>query len=225
MDKNKNRSLKIYKDSILELITSALRLEGLSTLRGITLTILEGEYKGVSKEEVNIVRNTREAYKCLEDLIYDYPMDFPLICHYHSLLSTNLVREPGSVRTFPVTISGTKYVPHIPDVPTIKDKIAEFTREQTKENIIKLMLYLMRTQMFEDCNKRTSVVVANHLLIENDLGVLMMPQSKNELNVFITKLIKYYETEEYGDIVEHIIDNYIVSPSSLDDDMNSLNFN
>ncbi len=54
-----------------------------------------------------------------------------------------------------------------------------------------LMLYLMRKQIFLDGNKRTAMLIANHIMIRNGRGVVTIPLRKQE--EFKSKLINFYE--------------------------------
>ena len=52
----------------------------------------------------------------------------------------------------------------------------------------------MKMQAFNDGNKRTSMLVANHELIKNVKGILSI--ADEDRIEFGTRLIKYYENEE-----------------------------
>lgn len=219
-----NNSLLLYKKKILDIITAALRLENLSTIKGVTEKILNKENQNVTHQEKMIINNTKEAYKTLEDLL-DLPIDLHLICHYHKILGTNLIRTNGKLRTFPVSVSGTSYIPEMPVDYIVKEKINEIIgKNELPYNIIKLMIYLMRAQIFEDCNKRTAVVIANHLLIKNDIGILLLPEDVEEMRKFKDKLMVFYETENYDETINFILENYIISSKDqTTDDTSSFN--
>ena len=59
---------------------------------------------------------------------------------------------------------------------------------------IKLCLYVMRTQVFIDGNKRTAVLFANHYLISQGLGLLVIPE--REVPGFKKLLIEFYEKDD-----------------------------
>ena len=54
------------------------------------------------------------------------------------------------------------------------------------------MLYLMRRQLFWDGNKRTSMIVANKLLIENGCGIISVREQ--DINEFNRLLTEFYNT-------------------------------
>ena len=67
----------------------------------------------------------------------------------------------------------------------------------TKEKIdiaIELILYFMKTQIYNDGNKRTAVIFGNHYMIANALGLIIIPYDK--VNEFKEKLVLYYEDKD-----------------------------
>ena len=76
----------------------------------------------------------------------------------------------GKIRSVPVTIGGTSYIPPMPIEFVVKEKIEEILNknEEPVDIAIELCLYCMKTQIFNDGNKRASVIFANHFLISNN---------------------------------------------------------
>ena len=56
----------------------------------------------------------------------------------------------------------------------------------------------MKTQIFNDGNKRASVIFANHYLISKAGGLLVIPE--NHVSEFKKLLIGYYENKDNGEI-------------------------
>ena len=95
------------------------------------------------------------------------------------------------------------YIPDIPKESEVKEKIMQILEEPlvTKKSI-DLMLYLMRSQLFWDGNKRTSMIVANKLLIENGCGIISIKEEYiSEFNMLLTE---YYNTGEKEKIVDFL---------------------
>ena len=65
---------------------------------------------------------------------------------------------------------------------------------------IELCLYCMKTQIFNDGNKRVSVIFANHFLISKGAGLLVIPE--NKVPEFKKLLVAYYEDRDNGEILE-----------------------
>ena len=69
------------------------------------------------------------------------------------------------------------------------------------------MLYGMRNQLFLDGNKRTSIIVANKIMIENGAGILRI--SDENLKKFNTLLSDFYTTNHKEKITEFLYNKCI----------------
>ena len=56
----------------------------------------------------------------------------------------------------------------------------------------------MKTQIFLDGNKRSSVIFANHYLISKGQGILIIPEKA--VPEFKKLLVKYYENDSLNEI-------------------------
>ena len=75
------------------------------------------------------------------------------------------------------------------------------------ERAITIMLYIMRSQMFFDGNKRTAQLAANQIMIQGGAGVLRIPvECQKE---FFAKLIGYYETGDMREVKRFVYDTSI----------------
>ena len=86
------------------------------------------------------------------------------------------------------------------------NKILESGNSAT-EKAINLMLYLMRRQLFYDGNKRTSMMAANQVMIQNGAGIISVPIKYQE--EFLELLVKFYETNNMDEIRELIYNHCI----------------
>ena len=80
--------------------------------------------------------------------------------------------------SIPVQIGGTAYVSPLPIESVVIERIDEI-RKQNREPIetaVELCMYCMKTQIFKDGNKRASVIFANHYLIAQGEGLLVIPE-------------------------------------------------
>ena len=122
--------------------------------------------------------------------------------------SDNVTPYPGYMRTTDVKMSGTEWVPEIPNEITVKEQLEEIKKiENATEQAITLMLYLMRSQIFYDGNKRTAILAANQVMIYNGVGIISIPleEQKN----FRNELVKFYETNDMSEIKKMIYDKCI----------------
>ncbi|MBO5005044.1 MAG: Fic family protein [Clostridia bacterium] len=92
-------------------------------------------------------------------------------------------------------MSGTNWKPELPSKKNLEKLLNEVNKINcdTKRAII-LMCKLMKMQMFNDGNKRTAMLIANHELIKLGRGIISVSE-ENKVE-FGTKLIEYYENEE-----------------------------
>ena len=56
------------------------------------------------------------------------------------------------------------------------------------------MLYVMKTQIYNDGNKRTGVILANHVLISKGEGLIVIPEKL--VPAFKKHLVNYYENKD-----------------------------
>jgi prophage maintenance system killer protein len=70
-----------------------------------------------------------------------------------------------------------------------------------------LLLYIVKSQIFIDGNKRTSVIFANHYLISNGVGMIVIPVDKVE--EYKKLLVDYYETNNSKQIKSFLKKCYI----------------
>ena len=118
-----------------------------------------------------------------------------MLCHIAKLVNEGFFYDGGRIRGIPVKIGGTSYVPPLPIESVVIERIDEI-RKQEKEPIdiaIELCLYCMKTQVFNDGNKRASVIFANHYLIAHGRGFIVIPEK--DVPEFKRLLVAYYERE------------------------------
>ena len=112
------------------------------------------------------------------------------------------------MRVYEVRISGTNYVPELPNEEEVKKKLNGFAKiECVTERAITIMCYLMRLQFFSDGNKRTSMLFANKIMIQNGKGIITIPIEEDEH--FGKELTRYYETNNMENLKQFIYDKCI----------------
>ena len=120
----------------------------------------------------------------------------------------------------PIGTGGTSWkadIPIKPDIIESIDKIHDINNATDKA--LTLMLYIMRKQMFLDWNKRTAILCANRILIENGAGLVNI--QVEHIKEFKNKLINFYETNKMDEIknflFEKCIDGIIMSKPTADE--------
>lgn len=195
------------KRNVVDYIWKSANMEGIAVTFPETQTIYDGG--NVSKlrvDEIVTINNLKHAWQFILATINDN-IDFNYLSSIHSLVGSNLVEAPGKLRVYQTAMGGTKWKPEIPNKEKIEEILKEENGESITESAITLMLKLMKAQAFNDGNKRTSMLIANHEMIKNGKGVITIAQEhKTE---FGEKLIKYYETDDLEEIKKFIYDKCI----------------
>ena len=155
----------LAKKMLVSNIYSNAKIEGCNVTFPETQTILDGvNVPNVKLDDIQCILNLRDAWKYLiNNVTEEFNIDF--ICKINELVARNESLEWGKIRTGKVLISGTEYVPEIPDREDIINKLNEINKiEDITLRAIKYMLYGMRTQIFWDGNKRTSTILEIYYL-------------------------------------------------------------
>lgn len=177
-------------------------LEGVATSFPQTEDIIEnGRVSGVSANDVQKILNLKHAWEFLMDRdVIATKTDYYILCHIAKLVNEGFYNEGGRIRGVPVTIGGTSYAPPIPIELDVKERIAQIAADggEPVEVAIRLCLYCMKTQVFNDGNKRAAVIFANHYLIGQAAGLLVIPEK--DVPEFKRLLVAYYEGRDNGRI-------------------------
>ena len=204
----KEQNLFLAKNTLALNIYNSARLEGINTTYPDTQTILEGVNVPTLKlDEINCILNLRDAWNyTLTNIDAEVNLDF--ICKVNSFVSRNESLEWGVLRNGKVGINGVDYIPEIPNEKDIINNIENILKEKsTTLKSINLMLYLMRSQVFWDGNKRTSMIVANKILIQNGCGIITVKEEY--IGEFNTLLTEYYNTGNKDKITKFLYDKCI----------------
>ena len=186
-------------------------LEGVATSFPQTEDIIEnGTVNGMTATDVQKILNLKHAWEFILDVdVISYPSDYSILCHIAKLVNEGFFQDGGRIRGVPVTIGGTSYIPPMPVEFVVKENIAEIVKIETEpiEKAIKLCLYCMKAQIFNDGNKRASVIFANHYLISQGGGMIIIPEKY--VPEFKKLLVAYYEDKDTGEITEFMKSNCI----------------
>lgn len=169
-------------------------------IRGITFPETEQIFHGtvpytVERRNVMVVNNIKHAWQFLFDNT-DWLPDLQYAQEYNRLICSDLEPQPGVVRTIPVAISGTDYVPSVPTGDAIRAAFHEAAGlDDPVDRALMLFDRCSREQWFANGNKRTATMLANHSLIHDGAGVLAIPPDLVELD-FKDLLLDYYETND-----------------------------
>ncbi len=183
----------IYKQAVLE---------GVATTYSDTETIIHGgKVSNMTAIDVTKVVNLKRAWEfILADGVISYPTNYAILCQINQIIEDGFSYVAGKLRTVPVSIGGSTYIPPMPIETMIKEELGGMINSDFSiiDETITLLLYVMKRQLFLDGNKRTAVVFANHHLISHGQGIIVVPAEL--VPEYKKLLIDYYE-----DINEDII--------------------
>ena len=170
-------------------------LEGVSTTFPDTEQIIDnGKVMGVSAEDVQKILNLKHAWEFILDKdVVGSPSSY-YVCQYIArLVNEGFYHEGGRIRGVPVKIGGSSYVPPLPVEYEVKEQIDHIVKanESPLDVAIELALFVMKTQVFNDGNKRTAIIFANHYLVSHGAGLMVVPESM--VSEFKRLLVRYYE--------------------------------
>ncbi|MBQ3566408.1 MAG: Fic family protein, partial [Oscillospiraceae bacterium] len=185
-------AIEMAKRLVVDSIWKSANLEGLGTTFPKTEAILANAPTETKSEEVLFVINMKRAWQFLLDSL-DYSNSIMILREYNKIVGELLFRYNGEIRTFPVQIGGTSWEPDIPDVSVVAEKMKEIDEISDAETkALKFFCFTARAQMFPDGNKRVAQLIANKVLIENNIGIFQVPIEK--LETFKMLLVEFYET-------------------------------
>lgn len=184
-----NMKANIYDQAILE---------GVATTYPQTETIIEnGKVSGMRASDVQKILNLKHAWEFIMDKdIIQVKTDFYILSYIAGLVNEGFYAVGGRIRGVPVAIGGSTYVPPIPNEIDIKESLNNIISSNTSNinKAIDLCLYCMKTQIFNDGNKRAAVIFANRYLISQGEGLIVIPEK--EVPEFKRLLVDYYEDKD-----------------------------
>lgn len=185
------------KRNIVDSIWKSANLEGIPVTFPETQAIYDGaNVARLRIDEIQAINNLKHAWQYIV-FSMDASMDLNFIESIHAFVGANIVEQPGKLRAFEVSMGGTNWKPELPSKEKIEKLIDDYKKELEKGNvtdaIFTFMCKLMKMQAFNDGNKRTAMLVANHQLIKHGKGIISI-SDENRIE-FGTKLIEYYEDE------------------------------
>lgn len=201
-------NILMAKRLLVDVVYKSANLEGIAVTFADTNDILNDvNVANIKPSEISKVCNLRDAWKYVIEHIND-ELTLGFIQEVHTLVAKSELpyNKLGKLRDSGVLISGTNWRPEIPDINTIYQEFTEIQKiENITERAITTMLWIMRSQMFMDGNKRVASMVCNKILIENGKGIMAVPVELD--GKFKTMLVNYYETNNMEELKQWVYDN------------------
>ena len=189
----------IYKQSVLE---------GVATTYSDTETLVNGgKVNDMTASDVDKVVNLKRAWEFIMSVdLANYPTNYAVLCQINQIVEDGFSLTAGRIRSVPVTIGGSSYIPPIPFEDQIKQGLSDIlSKEEGIDLAIDLVLFVMKKQLFLDGNKRTAIIFANHYLITHALGLLVIPAEL--VSEYKKILVSYYEDENKKGVISDFLKN------------------
>jgi Fic family protein len=179
-----------------ENVYCGMRMENRAVTFPQTRTILDGvNVPNVRLDDIQAILNMRDSWRYVLDTIGE-PVTLEYWCKLNEYIARNEALEWGKLRTGRVAISGTDYVPPIPTQEAAREELCRILdmNATATDRALTAFAWGARGQFFWDGNKRTSLVLANKILLEAGAGMLTITEKYMEQ--FNALLLDYYNTGE-----------------------------
>lgn len=141
---------------------------------------------GLKTSDVEVVLNLRDAWRyALENIKAPLELDFILKINY--FVARNESLEWAAEHEM--------------------DEILKYGQKSKTERALELFMWLCRSQLFWDGNKRTALIATSKYMIMNGLGILMVREK--DIVEFNSLLSEYYTTGEWDNIKKFLYDRCI----------------
>jgi len=192
-----------------ENVYCGMRMENRAVTFPQTKTILNGvNVPNVQLDDIQAILNMRDAWKYLMGSI-DAPLTLEYICKLNEFIARNEALEWGKLRTGSVGISGTDSMPPTPVWTEVEAQLAAIMGKDTTatEKALEAFVWGARGQFFWDGNKRTSLTVANKILLMYGAGIMTITDKHMER--FNVLLLDYYNTGKADQLKQFLYDHAI----------------
>lgn len=202
-------SLFLAKKKWDENVYCGMRMESRNITFPQTKTILQGiNVPSVQLDDIQAVLNMRDAWRFLLSTMSE-PVSFEYWCRLNEYIARNEALEWGKLRTGSVGISGTDYMPPVPAEKQTRADLAAILNADTTATTKALEAFVWgaRGQFFWDGNKRTSMTLANKILVSSGAGFLTI--TDRHMEQFNTLLLDYYNTGSSETLTDFLYANCI----------------
>lgn len=205
---NKSQSLFLAEKGQIKNIYCGMKMENRAVTLDQTQSILNGiNIPNVQFDDIQAILNMRDAWKYLLQTVEE-KITFAYWCKLNEYVARNEALEWGKLRTGSVGISGTNYVPPIPKkekvITALEDIVSDKDMTAT-DKALEVFVWGTRGQFFWDGNKRTSLMLANKILISAGAGIMTITDKYMEQ--FNVSLLEYYNTGKPSELKKFLYDN------------------
>ncbi len=188
------QSLFLAKKKWDENVYCGMKMENRAVTFPQTRTILDGvNVPNVQLDDIQAILNMRDAWRFVLASISEQ-VTLEYICKLNEYIARNEALAWGTLRTGSVAISGTDYMPPLPVKEAVTQELNGILNGDVTatDRALTAFAWGARRQLFWDGNKRTSLVLANKILLEAGAGMLTI--SERNMERFNEQLLTYYNT-------------------------------
>lgn len=203
------QSIFLAKKKWDENVYCGMRMENRAVTFPQTKTILNGvNVPNVQLDDIQAILNMRDAWRYLFDTVNE-PVTLSYVCKLNEFIARNEALVWGKLRTGTVGISGTDYLPPVPSQDASERELHAIIDKCTSETekALDAFIWGARAQLFWDGNKRTSMTLANKILISAGAGILTI--TDKHMEEFNIHLLDYYNSGEGETLKCFMYDNAI----------------
>lgn len=189
------QAIDYVRHSLKDIIYDQAVVEGVSATFLDTEEILEkGQSKNVTFDDTLKILNLKNAWAyVLDEDTLKLKLNINVLSTIAGYVNDRLVSYPDSIRQTNARIGGCSYKPPIPTRESIVENLKQIlsSKSNNVDIAIKIFLYICKTQIFNDGNKRSALIAANFYLIKKSYGYISVPPDKEK--EFKQLLVDYYE--------------------------------
>ena len=202
-----DESMFLAKKKWDENVYCGMKMENRAVTFPQTKTILQGvNVPSVQLDDIQAILNMRDAWKMLMSTVGE-PITLDYLCRLNGFIARNEALYWGVLRTGRVGISGTEYEPAIPDEKNVSLELSEILSSDSTatEKALDIFCWGTKGQFFWDGNKRTSLCLANKILLDSGCGILTVTDAKME--EFNKLLLEFYNGADSTKLKEFLYTN------------------
>ena len=204
------QSLFLAKKKWDENVYCGMKMENRAVTFPQTQTILNGvNVPNVQLDDIQAILNMRDAWKFLLSTVNE-EVTFEYWCKLNEYIARNEALEWGKLRTGSVGISGTDYEPPVPNKEKTVEELENILSApdaSATDKALEAFAWGARGQFFWDGNKRTSLMLANKILVSSGSGIMTITDKYMEQ--FNTLLLNYYNTGKSEELKQFLYENAI----------------
>ena len=204
------QSLFLAKKKWDENVYCGMKMENRAVTFPQTQTILNGvNVPNVQLDDIQAILNMRDAWKFLLSTVNE-EVTFEYWCKLNEYIARNEALEWGKLRTGSVGISGTDYEPPVPNKEKTVEELENILSApdaSATDKALEAFAWGARGQFFWDGNKRTSLMLANKILVSSGSGIMTITDKYMEQ--FNTLLLNYYNTGASKELKQFLYEDAI----------------